>query len=102
MLKITDVTVTIITVNIIAIAAQGIRSDADALFAKQKNENAFVPEENETDRQNDFKAVREGEVWTTDKSVFQASNITSQFTMDIYEILHDKDESKLQFLKRVH
>ena len=50
----------------------------------------------------DFKAVREGEVWTTDKSVFQASNITSQFTMDIYEILHDKDESKLQFLKRVH
>ena len=50
----------------------------------------------------DFKAVEEERVWTTGKSLYQAANITSRFTLDLYEILHDGDDSNLSFLTRVH
>lgn len=47
---------------------------------------------------NDFKAVKENHVWTTGKSLYQATDIVSNLILDVNNMLTDTDESKMSFL----
>jgi len=48
-----------------------------------------------------FKAVREGNVWTTDKYLYQATDITGQLIEDIHIMLTEGDRDEMTFLKKV-
>lgn len=48
----------------------------------------------------DFKAVQEGNVWCTGKSVFQATDQTAEFMMDLNKMLTGGDEDEMVFLKK--
>ena len=48
-----------------------------------------------------FKAVKNDNVWTTDKYLYQATDIMGQLIQDIHVMLMDGDESKMTFLKKV-
>ena len=51
----------------------------------------------------DFKAVKEGNVWCMQKSMFQETTSVSDFIVDINKILTDKDadDSQLKYLYRL-
>ena len=50
----------------------------------------------------DFKAVREGRVWCTEKSMFQRSSAAADMIADFYEILQDAPrEEKLTYLHKI-
>ena len=49
----------------------------------------------------DFKAVKEGNVWCTGKSFYQATDIVGEMIRDIHHVLTDGDESAMTFLKKV-
>ncbi len=49
----------------------------------------------------DFKAVEEGNVWNTGKSLYQATDTVGEFILDIHEMLTDGDESEMRFLTKV-
>ena len=49
----------------------------------------------------DFKAVKEGNVWCTGKSFYQATDIVGEMIRDIHHVLTDGDESAMTFLTQV-
>lgn len=49
----------------------------------------------------DFKAVKEGNVWTTGKSLYQATDIVGQLIRDLNLMLTDGDASQMTFLTKV-
>lgn len=49
----------------------------------------------------DFKGVKDGNVWCTGKSFYQATDIVGQMIRDIHLALTDGDESQMTFLTRV-
>lgn len=49
----------------------------------------------------DFKAVQEGNVWCTGKSMFQATDMIAEFIMDLNLMLTDADESEMTFFNKV-
>ena len=49
----------------------------------------------------DFKAVKEGNVWCTGKSYFQATDTVGEMIRDVHTALTGGDESQMTFLYRV-
>ena len=49
----------------------------------------------------DFKAVKEGNVWTTGKSLYQATDIVGELIRDLNLMLTDGDASQMTFLTKV-
>ena len=49
----------------------------------------------------DFKAVKEGNVWCTGKSFYQATDIVGQMIRDIHLALTDGDPASMTFLSHV-
>ena len=49
----------------------------------------------------DFKAVKEGHVYTTDKYMYQATDIMGELIRDIHKMLTGEDDSAMLFLRRV-
>lgn len=49
----------------------------------------------------DFKAVKEGNVFTTGKDLYQATDIVGEMIKDLNLMLTDGDEGKMTFLKKV-
>ncbi len=50
----------------------------------------------------DFKAVQEGNVWTTSKSLYQATDTVGEFILDLHEMITSGDESQMKFLQKVN
>ena len=50
----------------------------------------------------DFKAVKEGNVWSTDKYLYQAANENGQIIQDLNEMLTDPDLEKTKFMYKLH
>ena len=48
----------------------------------------------------DFRAVREGNVWTTDRSLYQAADATGELITDLNRMLRGETEG-MRFLTRV-
>ena len=48
-----------------------------------------------------FKAVQEGNVWCTDKSLYQATDAIGTIIMDIHTMLTDPEADKLDFIDRL-
>ncbi len=49
----------------------------------------------------DYKAVKEGNVWTTHKDMFQATDKIAEMISDFHELVHDCDEDKMVFFEKV-
>lgn len=49
----------------------------------------------------DFKAVKEGNVWTTSKYLYQATSEVSELIMDMHNVLTGNDDAKMTFLTKV-
>ena len=49
----------------------------------------------------DFRAVKEGNVWTTGKSLYQATDIVGEMIRDLHLMLTGGDEGAMTFLTRV-
>ncbi|MCD2492256.1 ABC transporter substrate-binding protein [Lacrimispora sp. NSJ-141] len=49
----------------------------------------------------DFKAVKEGNVWTTGKSLYQATDIVGELIRDLHLMLTGGDASQMTFLTKV-
>ena len=49
----------------------------------------------------DFKAVKEGNVWTTGKSFYQATDIIGRMILDMNAMLTDGDPANMVFLNKV-
>ena len=49
----------------------------------------------------DFKAVKENHVYTTDKYMYQATDIMGELIRDIHKMLTGSDDSDMLFLKHV-
>lgn len=50
----------------------------------------------------DFKAVKEGNVWTTDKRLFQSTDTVAQLITDIHNMLLDENLDQMTFIKKVN
>lgn len=48
-----------------------------------------------------FRAVQTGNVWTTDRYLYQATDLTADFIVDIHRVLTGEPEANLTFLHRV-
>ena len=48
-----------------------------------------------------FKAVKEGQVWCTDRYLYQATDIVGQLIRDFHIMLTGGDESEITFLKHL-
>ena len=49
----------------------------------------------------DFKAVKEGNVWSTGKSLYQATGTVGNLIRDIHLMLTDGDESQMTFIHKI-
>ena len=49
----------------------------------------------------DFKAVKEGNVWTTGKSFYQATDIVGQMIRDVHLMITDGNKNEMTFLSKV-
>lgn len=49
----------------------------------------------------DFKAVKEGNVWSTGRSLYQATDTVGEFILDIHEMITSGDESQMRFLTKI-
>ena len=49
----------------------------------------------------DFKAVKENHVYTTDKYMYQATDIMGEMIRDIHKMLTGADDSGMLFLKKI-
>lgn len=79
-------------------------SDADYLIYNASIESPLTSVDDllqKSDLFAKFKAVKNGNVWTTDKYLYQATDIMGQLIQDIHVMLTDGDESKMIFLKKV-
>ena len=54
-----------------------------------------------TDMFADYKAVKEGNVWTTEKSMYQATDKIAQFTNDINLLVTGGDPDQMVFLRKL-
>ena len=50
----------------------------------------------------DFKAVKDGNVWCTGKQLYQATDIVGELIQDVHLMLTDGDEKDMTFLTRVN
>lgn len=50
----------------------------------------------------DFKAVKEGNVWTTDKRLFQSTDTVAQLITDIHNMLLGENLDQMTFIKKVN
>lgn len=50
----------------------------------------------------DFKAVKEGNVWTTDKSLFQATDIAGELISDFHRLVTGENQDLMTFLIKVN
>lgn len=50
----------------------------------------------------DYKAVKEGNVWTTGKSLHQATDALGEMVLDIHTMLTDEQAEELTYMKRLH
>lgn len=66
----------------------GVLTSVDALIAK----DALFK---------DFKAVKEGNVYTTGSSLYQATDTVGEFILDIHEMLTTGDDSQMKFISKV-
>lgn len=79
-------------------------ADADYLIYNATIENPLKSIAELTDKSRlfeDFKAVKEGNVWTTDKYMYQATDITGEFINDIHKMLMDGNPEDMTFLTKV-
>lgn len=79
-------------------------ADADYLIYNATIENPLKSIAELTDKSRlfeDFKAVKEGNVWTTDKYMYQATDITGEFINDIHKMLTDGNPEDMTFLTKV-
>lgn len=79
-------------------------ADADYLIYNASIESPLGSMEDLTDKNElfkKFKAVKEGNVWTTDKYLYQATDIMGQLIQDFHLMLTGGDEQKMTFLKKV-
>lgn len=51
---------------------------------------------------NDFKAVKEGNVWSTGRSLYQATDTVGEFILDINQMITDGDASQMRFLEKLN
>ena len=49
----------------------------------------------------EFKAVKEGNVWTTGRSFYQATDIVGEMIRDLNTMITDKDSGNMTFLSKV-
>lgn len=49
----------------------------------------------------DFKAVKDGNVWSTGRSLYQATDTVGEFILDIHEMLTSGDEGQMRFLTKI-
>jgi len=49
----------------------------------------------------EFKAVKEGHVYTTNKYMYQATDIMAELIRDMHKMMAGADDSEMVFLKRV-
>ena len=78
--------------------------DADYLIYNATIENPLYSIDELLDKSRlfeDFKAVKEGNVWTTDRYMYQATDITGEFITDIHIMLTEGSEEDMTFLKKV-
>ena len=78
--------------------------DADYLIYNASIESPLGSIEDLTDKSelfSKFKAVKAGNVWTTDKYLYQATDIMGQLIGDMHIMLTDGDASEMTFLKKV-
>lgn len=79
-------------------------ADADYLIYNASIDNKLNSIEELTAKDEvlgDIKAVKEGNVFCTDKDFYQASDIAARMITDIHIILTDGDEDEMTFLSRV-
>ena len=78
--------------------------DADYLIYNASIDNSVTSMDAllaKSDLFTDFKAIKEGNVWTTGKSLYQATDIVGNLIADIHLMLTDVDESQMTFLYQV-
>ena len=49
----------------------------------------------------DYKSLKEGNVWTTEKSMYQATDKIAQFTNDINLLVTGGDPDQMVFLRKL-
>ena len=79
-------------------------ADADYLIYNATIESPLTSIEDleeKSDLFSKFKAVKNGNVWTTDKYLYQATDIMGQLINDMHIMLTDGDPDDLTFLKKV-
>ena len=79
-------------------------SDADYLIYNASIESPLGAMEDLTEKSPlfaKFKAVKAGNVWTTDKYLYQATDIMGQLIRDFHLMLTGGDEKEMIFLKKV-
>lgn len=79
-------------------------ADADYLIYNATIESPLTSIEDleeKSDLFSKFKAVKNGNVWTTDKYLYQATDIMGQLINDMHIMLTDGDPADLTFLKKV-
>ena len=78
--------------------------DADYLIYNASIDNSVTSMDAllaKSDLFTDFKAIKEGNVWTTGKSLYQATDIVGQLIRDVNLMITDGDESEMTFLTRL-
>lgn len=78
--------------------------DADYLIYNATIENplrSLKELKGKSDLFKDFKAVKEGNVWTTDKYMYQATDITGELIRDVNRMLTGGDAEDMTFLMKV-
>lgn len=81
-----------------------VAQDADYLIYNSSIDNPIESIEDLTAKDElfqEFKAVKEGNVWCTGKYLYQATDIVGNLIADIHLMLTDGDESQMTFLYQV-
>ena len=79
-------------------------SEADYLIYNASIESPLSSMEDLTDKSElfeRFKAVKSGNVWTTDKYLYQATDIMGQLIRDMHLMLSESDPGEMTFLTKV-
>ena len=79
-------------------------ADADYLIYNASIESPLTSIDDLKDKSplfSKFKAVRNDNVWTTDKYLYQATDIMGQLIEDMHIMLNDSDGADMTFLKKV-
>lgn len=49
----------------------------------------------------DFKAVKTGDVWTSEKSMYQATDLSAEIIGDFYKMLAEEPEEEIRYLRKL-